>query len=83
MNLSREQCAVFVTQGWQEGLAQLCQSRAELADKILRNANPLDSVAIAKAQAALTIYEKDIPSIAREVNEFLREQQTPPATGVK
>lgn len=73
MNLTPDECAIFVAKGWQAGLAMVCQRRAELAAKVLREADPLDSVRIAKAQAATTIYEKDIPSIARDVNDFLRE----------
>jgi len=53
----------------------------KLAEKLLRTTDPLDAVRIAKAQAAAETYGKDIPSIAQDVNEFLREQQTPPATG--
>lgn len=81
MNLTDEECAVFVNLGWQQGLAMVCQRRVELTAKVFRECDPNDAVRIAKAQAALTIYEKDIPSIARDVNEFLRKGETPKATG--
>lgn len=76
MNLTPDECAIFVNRGWQEGLAMVCERRAALAAKVFREVDPLDSVRIAKAQAAVTIYEKDIPSIARDVNEFLRQGET-------
>lgn len=76
MNLTQDECAIFVNRGWQEGLAMVCARRLDLATKLLRDTDPLDSVRIAKAQAAVVIYEKDLPSIAREVNEFLRQGET-------
>lgn len=83
MNLTPEECAIFVNRSWQEGLAIVCQRRLELAVKLLKTTDPLESVRIAKAQAAVEIYEKDIPSIARDVNNFLREGEASQATDGK
>jgi hypothetical protein len=83
VNLTDEECATFVNLGWQQGLDMVCKRRVALANKLLRTTDPLDSVRIAKAQAAAETFENDIPAIARDVNAFIQKGQTPSTAGVK
>lgn len=74
MNLTPDECATFVNIGWVEGLTMVAERQAKSALKELTAVAAVNPEAIARAQTAYAIWTRDIPSIQKELKEFLKEE---------
>lgn len=74
LNVPKEILHVFVNGDSRSGMIALCQKEASDALKALISANPMDAVAIAKAQDRHHLFTKDLPSIWRQIDEFAAQQ---------
>lgn len=74
MNLTDEEKVAFGNVSWAEGLKLLAERQKRVALKELITADPMNTTDIARAQAAYAIWNTDIPSIERDVNEFLASE---------
>lgn len=81
INPDNETLHAFYTISEWDGFKRLCEQEVRKAVSALKDILPNDTIAIAKLQERIRVFEKDIPSVKTAVENYAAKAAIPALTG--